>query len=67
MDEQHPRLNLVCVGLPVNSELDFTLHGVPCLLPVFDVVTKRVENQVAEEMTRGPVRELTVSPNENGY
>jgi len=39
----------------------------PCLLPVFDVVTKRVENQVAEDAARGPVRELTVSGNENEF
>ena len=48
MDEQHAMLNLVRIGLSVNFERDFTLHGVTCLLPVFDVVTKRVENQVAE-------------------
>src|SRR5438034_1871112 len=47
VNEQHARLNLVGIGLSVDLESDFSFHGLPCLFPVYDVVTKRAENQVA--------------------
>src|SRR6266851_9131555 len=54
MNEQHARLDLVGIGFSVDLEGDFSFHGLPCLLPVYDVVTKRAENQVAPGLTWMP-------------
>src|SRR5215467_12818286 len=47
MNEQHTRLDLMRIRLSVDLEGDFSFHGWPCPLPVYDVVTKRAENQVS--------------------
>src|SRR5262249_52512258 len=47
MNEQHTRLDLMGIRLSVDLEGDFSFHGWPYPLPVYDVVTKRAENQVS--------------------